>query len=100
MIRRKFEERKISEETWLLTPDELLSKLDSGPLPELYNAIYFSIYERGKINQYGYVETSDVKASKIWSLASDWESMITKQRTPQQIILWLVLHRITGKSVC
>ena len=98
MIRRKFEERKTSEDTWPLT--ELLSKLDSGPLPELYNAIYFSIYERRKINQYGYAETSDVKASKIWSLASDWESMITKQRTPQQIILGLVLHRITGKSVC
>ena len=62
MIQRKFEERKTSEDTWPLTPDKLLSKLDSRPLPELYNAIYFSIYERGKINQYGYAETPDVKA--------------------------------------
>ena len=95
MIRRKLEELKSSGETWPLTPDELLAKLDTGPLPELYNSIYFSIHERGELNQYGYAITSHTKAAKIWSLASDWESIITKQRTPKQIILGMVLHRNT-----
>ena len=34
-IRRNLEARKPSENKWPLTPEELLEKLDSGPLPEL-----------------------------------------------------------------
>ena len=96
MIRRKLDERKSEDERWPLTPDELLSKLDSGPLPDLYNTIYYSIHDRRKLNEYGYIETSQTEATKIWSIASDWESLVTKKRSPKQIILGLVLHRITG----
>ena len=96
MLRRKLNERQKSDVSWPLTPEELLSRIDTGPLPEIYNAIYFSIYESGSINQYGYASTSHIKATKIWALASDWEGLITKQRKPKQIILGMVLHRITG----
>ena len=96
MIRRKLDERKNEAERWPLTPDELLSKLDSGPLPDLYNTIYYSVHDRGKLNEYGYIETSQTEARKIWSIASDWESLVTRKRNPKQIILGLVLHRITG----
>ena len=63
--------------TWPLTPKELLSRIDTGPLPEIYNAIYFSIYEPASINQCGCVTTSHIKATKIWTLTSNWEGLIT-----------------------
>ena len=97
MIRRKIKERDEVENKWPLTPEELLSRIDSGPLQELYNAIYFSIYEKGSINQHGYAITSNNNATKLWSIASDWEGLISKQRTPKQIVMGMVLHRITGK---
>ena len=54
MLRRKLQERQKGDITWPLTPEELLSRIDKGPLPEKCNAIYFSIYETVSINQYGY----------------------------------------------
>ena len=82
MLRRKLQKRQKGDITWPLTPEELFSRKDMGPLPEIYHAIYFSIYESASFNQYGYATTSHVKATKIWYLASDWERLITKQRTP------------------
>ena len=108
MLRRKLQERQKGDITWPLTPEELLSRINAEPLPETYNAIYFSIHESGSINQYGYATTSHIKATKIWhikatkirSLASDWEGLITKQGSPKQIVLGMVLHRITGMKFC
>ena len=45
MIRGKIEGRKSFEETWPLTPGDVIPKLDNGPLSELYISIYFSVYE-------------------------------------------------------
>ncbi len=64
MIRRKIEERKSREDAWPLITKELLTKLDTGPLPELFNAIYFSFYQKSVLNQYGYAASSHTKASK------------------------------------
>ena len=100
MLRRKLLERRKGDVTWPLTPEELLSRIDAGPLSEIYNAIYLLIYESASINQCGYAATSHVKATKTWSLASDWEGLITKQRTPKQIVLGIVLHKITGTKFC
>ena len=80
-----------------LSPEDFLSMLDQGPLPDLYNVIYYSMCDRGKRNEYGYMITSQAKATKIWSLASDWETLITGAPSPKQAIMGLVLHRITGK---
>ena len=67
-----------------MTPEELLSRIDTGPLPEIYNATYFSIYQSASTNQYK-TTTSHIKATKIWSLAGDWERLITKQHKPKQM---------------
>ena len=40
MIRHKLQERETSDNAWLLTLEELLAKLDTGPLPEIYNVIH------------------------------------------------------------
>ena len=92
-IRRKFESKVKKEEKWPLSPDEMMNELNKGPSPDLYNALYFSKYDYGKINDYGYIGTdSAVLANKIWSLASDWECLITGKATPNQEVLGLVLH--------
>ena len=98
LVRRKLEEKKEKEDQWPLTPEELLSRIDEGPLPELYNVIYFSTHEYGKLNSSGYAITSAIQATKIWSIASDWETLVTKKRSPKQIVLGLVLHRTTGNK--
>ena len=69
-MRRKLQERQKDDITWPLTAEELPSRLDSGPLPEIHNAIYFSIYQSTSINLHRYATTSHIKATKIWSLAS------------------------------
>ena len=52
MLRGELQERQKSDITWPLTPEKLLSRIDTGPLPEIHNAIYFSIYLSASINQY------------------------------------------------
>ena len=98
MIRRKIEEKKKDVDKWPLTPEELLSRMDEGPLPELYNAIYFCKHEYGTLNDHGYAITSANKANKIWSAASDLETFITGVRSTKQIVLGLYLHRLTGNK--
>lgn len=72
----------------------VFSKTDTGPLPEIYHAFYFSIYESASINQYGNATTSQIKAIKIWSIG---RGKINHKTTH----LGMVLHRITGvNSFC
>ena len=60
------------------------------------------LYDNGlrheRVNQYGYATTSHIEATKICSLTGDWKGLITKQHTSKQIILGMVLHRITGMN--
>ena len=37
-----------------MTPEELLASFDEGPLPELYNAIFYTTGDSALINDYGY----------------------------------------------
>ena len=58
-----------------------------GPLPELYNAIYTTINPSFKVNSTGYAVTPlHQSATKIWSIASDWEYLITKKKTSKQVL--------------
>ena len=41
-------------------------------------------------------DTSDLQRNNL--LASDWEGLITKQRTTKQITLGMALHRITSMN--
>ena len=102
MIKGKIEKRRKDESQWPFTPEQLLTNLDSGPLPDLYNIIYATIDPNFKINNYGYsVTRSDQMATKVWSVASDWEALLTQgKKSPKQVVTGLTLHRMTGsKSV-
>ena len=63
-------------------------------MQELYNVIYVSIYtSEYQLNESGYaVTSSNNMATKIWSLASDWESLITKENSAKQLILGQTVH--------
>eukprot|EP00794_Sanderia_malayensis_P016364 gene16362-18007_t len=95
MIREKIKLKQKQRYDFPLTSEEFIKSLDEGPLPKLYNAIFYSMHDSATINEYGYAVTSRVKATKIWSLASDWESLLTKVPSPKQAIMGLVLHRLT-----
>ena len=69
------------------SPQHLVDMLDRGPMQELYNVIYASIYtSEYQLNESGYtVTSSNNMATKIWSLASDWESLIRKRKFSQAV---------------
>ena len=99
MIRRQIQKSNDQKRQWPLTPEELLEMLDHGPLQSLYNAIYYTMHDFANKNEYGYAIThSHLEAIKIWSLASDWESLITKETSPKQAVMGLVIHRMTGSK--
>ena len=79
---------------------EVEDMMNEGCFPELYNAIYYSLYDhKASKNYFGFAETtSHIKAIKIWSLASDWESLITGQASPKQAALGLILHHMSGSK--
>ena len=37
-------------------------------------------------------------ATKIWGISSDWESLVTHDRSPKSIAFGLTLHRLTGSK--
>ena len=80
MVRRKLKDR-VLDKKWPLTPDKILEKQNNRALPELYNAIFHSIYDWGKINEHGYCESRRNLTLKIWAVASDWDVMVTGDKS-------------------
>ena len=70
-----------------LTEDIILA-LSNGPLPDLYNVIYATMYQgQFKTNEYGYTVTNSQNIStEIWTVASDWGSLITWKENPKQVM--------------
>ena len=70
-----------------------------GPLPEMYNAIYYLVKGHLKLNQYGYAETlSSDFGTKIWAMACDLENLLTPGRNGKQNITGLTIHRLIGRK--
>ena len=48
---------------------EIVEMLDKGPLPKIYNAIFYTVHGKYVTNKYGYIkaETSQL-STKIWSM--------------------------------
>ena len=96
-IKRRLEDEKKSE--WSYNPEELIRMLVRGPLPEIYNAIYYSVKGHLKLNQYGYAETlSSDFGTKIWTIACDQENYLIPGRNGKQLITGLKIHRLTGRK--
>ena len=99
MVKQKLKINSEKTKNWSLTPEELMTEINKGPSQVLYNAIHSTISGSCKKNSYGYFVTpSRLTTTKIWSLASDWESLITKGISPKQAILGLVNHRMTASK--
>ena len=97
IIKRKVCERNEEAIEWPLSREQLAQLLDKGALPELYNAMYHTLFDGSKKNEFGYnVTTSSNKATRICSIACDWEYLIANKPLPKQTVTGLVLHRISG----
>ena len=85
MIKRKLDKKHQEMEfCWPYTPDEVIKRLDSGPAQDLYNLVYTKTSSRPR-------------ATKVWSVASDWESLVLQQhRNAKQVVSGLTLHRFTS----
>ena len=96
-IKRKVKERNYEPPP--LSAYSLMESFDNGPLPELYNVIYATMYEHFSLNEHGYAKTDSSNiATKIWSIALDWESLISRQKNSKQAMLGLTVHRLTGSK--
>ena len=101
LIQRKIKKCVEDEKKFELpyNPEELIGMLDRGPLPEICNAVYYSVKGHLKLNQYGHAETlSSDFATKICAMACDWENLLTPDRNGKQLITGLKTHRFTGRK--
>lgn len=98
MIRHKVKTCVANCLPWPYSPDELLDLLDKGAIKELYNVIYAMLDKKLKLDAEEYAITSQQVAIKIWSMPSDWESLLTKSYTAKQIVTGTTLHRMTGRK--
>ena len=98
MIRSSVEsDLKNQDEKWPMSPNKLAERLNTKPIAALYNAIFLTVYSQCKYSDYGYAETKyKAIANKIWSIASDWTSLITGKRSSKQIMVGMTLHCITA----
>eukprot|EP00794_Sanderia_malayensis_P011520 gene11520-12711_t len=89
----------LRRKNWPYTSDELIKHLDKGPVTEMYNVFYASIDPGFKINEYGYpITKSQQPALKIWSMAANWETLLTKNRSAKQTVACLTIHRLTSSE--
>lgn len=98
MQTRKLQEKRKGDITWPENLEEHLSRIDTGPLPEMYNAIWFSISASTSTNYTGTQNHRTSKLQRNFFLGSGWEELFTRQGTPKQILLGMVLHKITDMN--
>ena len=79
---------------------ELISSLKSHqPLQVLFNTISWILKPKAGMTGFGYVKVeSKFLADRIWSISSDWESLIKKENSPKAIALSMTVNRITGNK--
>ena len=99
MVHRKLKANETIQE-FHISIDKLMDQLDSyEPMKELFNAIALSTNPSMKINTEGYAcPDSEVRATKIWSIASDWQRLIIGGNSPKSIALSMIIHRPTGSK--
>lgn len=98
MVRRKWRNQSSSE--WLIIAEELFARLQSSaPIACLYNSIDWTMNPQSPKDDRSYVPTtSSSLVQKIWSIASDWESLLARQRSMKSTALNLTVHRLTGSK--
>ena len=69
-----------------MSTNKLIPPLGKCPIQEYSNAIYLTLYRNCKYNVYAETEPVNI-TNNIWSVASDWNSLITKLKRRKQIML-------------
>ena len=84
---------------WPISAEELIKQLgNSGPLKCIYNALAWSAHPSRTLNEYGYVKTPNkIEAEKNWAISSDWECLVSKQRSVKSTALSLTINRLRFK---
>ena len=84
-VRKKMAKKDNENDDVDSTPDGIIEGLSKGPLHVLYNVIFATMYTSFSFNSYGYASTESFnQPTKIWSLASEWQSLIYRQPTSVQ----------------
>ena len=98
LVRRKLNTSEA--QSWPLSAEELLAKLGkTSPFSHLYNVIAWSVNPSNQRNKFGFVETrSKLLSEKIWAISSDWESLVTHERSAKSAAMSLTIRRITGSK--
>ena len=66
LVRRKIQENYENDTRLPMSQEEMIALLDKGPLLVLCNAIFYTLYDRGKKNVYGYnIPEPSSKATKM-----------------------------------
>ena len=85
LIQRNIKKCLEDEKKFEYNPEELMEMLYRGRLPEIYSAIYHSVKNHLKLNQYGYTETlSSYLGTKIWTMACDWGNSLPPGKNENQ----------------
>ena len=88
MIWRKYLNVSGNEVHLPFTPDKLISRLDKGPLRELYNSIFHKLHDHRINNDCRYNSTKSTNfVTKIWSNVNDWKLLVAKSFSSSQAIL-------------
>ena len=97
MIRRHIEKSTGREP---LSFSELINNLKSRqPLQPLFNTIAWTLKAKAGMTSFGYVKVeSKFLADRIWSIISDWESLIKKENSQKVIALSTTVNRVTGSK--
>ena len=99
MVHRKLKANGTKQE-FPISIDKSIDQLDSyEPMKELLNAIALSTNPSMKINTEGYAcPDSEVRATKIWSIASDWQLLIIVCNSSKSIALSMIIYWLTGNK--
>ena len=93
MVKRKLQTCNHLRESWSMSVDDIENFVQRGLLPELYYAIYATINPSFKVHSSEYAVTpSHQSPTKIWSLTSDWEYLVTKKKTSKQVLTGSNFH--------
>ena len=88
MMRRKYLDVSGNEMHLNFTPDELISRLDNGPLRELCNSIFYKLHDHRIKNgcEYDCIKSTNL-VTKIRSTVSDWESLVAKNFFSLEVVI-------------
>ena len=100
MVKRKINQQfDVTQKKCPFSHKDLVEETKRGPIKDLYNIIYMTLYDVLKVNEHGYAITNSKNiGTKIWSMANDWEALILRgshYRNPKQVLMGINIYGLT-----